>query len=388
MRNQSTADGHYNGNGNGHHENGNGKTPAFQIKPATDPQTFVILDARRNALADERLTRSEKAAYCEILDRSLNPSLYDQKGRGIVTISDASLAELFRVTVRTIYTWKQNLIAAGLVWISKQFRPNMWPLTTYHISCLHRRPPAGKTDAEGTYGKSDTFRPPPTPGLGARRPGQRGLALPGTRTPAPPLSEVATAADPKNAEIQPISALARNALRLSAEEKIGSEPKLRSAQSRRKDRLRAEEKIGSEPKLRSAQSRSEDRPPTDPDFGHLQPQIRVTRGPEDKTVNRLTDNRAIAGEENAEKPAPRPNPRQLESENDFLAHLAQLSKREAEVNGGLWRLNFRQNKRKAWACLAEAKAMLAERRVKTTVGAALMDLWREDRLNYDKEITR
>ncbi len=264
-----------NGNGNGH-SNGNGHAKIFSLKPATDPDTLAILDARRNALAEppDRLSRSMKVCFCEILDRALNPAFFDSKG--VVTISDSVLAQIFSVSNRTIYTWKKQLEECGYVWLSQKWKSNMWPITTYHLACLHRQRREGKTDSDGTYGTGRLRSAPVNAGEGARKPGQRFLPLPGTRQPAPdptlPGSE-STPDDPKNAVLQGISGLSREKDPVSPEEKIGSEPKKRSGESRSKDRARAEEKIGSEPIKRSGESRSLVPPTADPRFRHIETQI-------------------------------------------------------------------------------------------------------------------
>jgi hypothetical protein len=46
-----------------------------------------------------------------------------------------------------------------------------------------------------------------------------------------------------------------------------------------------------------------------------------------------------------------------------------------EANGGMWRVNFRVNKAKCWACLNETRVMAREKRIKTTAAKTMMDLW-------------
>src|SRR5205814_7220040 len=111
--------------------NGNGHTKAFSIRPAIDPATQAILESRERAARDERLTRSMFGFYVEILDRSLDPDYYLPHPRGVVTLSDTVLAEVFRVSNRTIYNWKKAVEACEYFWLTQQFRRNMWPITTY-----------------------------------------------------------------------------------------------------------------------------------------------------------------------------------------------------------------------------------------------------------------
>jgi hypothetical protein len=233
-------------NGNGHlNGNGNGHQKIFELNRTVDPDTIAVLEARRACRADQRLNRSAKACFDEIADRALNPSCYDAKG--IVTISDAGLADVFGVSERTVYSWKHQIETCGYVWLGKKFKTNMWPLTTYNLSCLHKKPALRKTDADGTYGRGRFRSAPENPGFGARQPGQPVLPLPGSRH---------VNGDAKSAELLAISAVGRKNVRLSAEENFGSEPKPISAESRNGFRARAEENFGSEPKPASGESRN------------------------------------------------------------------------------------------------------------------------------------
>lgn len=251
-----------NGNGNGHGNNGNGQK-IFQLKPATDPDTLSILDARRDVLGDSRLTGSMKAYWCEILDRSLNPYLFDSKG--VVTVSDKVIAEVFFKSRRTIYTWKRRVEECGHFWITAKYKSNMWPITTYHITALHPRRANGKTDKDGTYSDGKHRPAPQNPGLGARRPGQPGLPLAGSRQTPPA---------PKVTENQPISAESGHELRLSAEINCGSEPKSTSAESRNPLRATAEVNFGSEPKSTSHESRNPLRATAEADCEHIRDSVR------------------------------------------------------------------------------------------------------------------
>ncbi len=219
----------------------------FTIKPAVDPSTRAILEAREAVLKDRTLTRSMKAFYCWVLDKSLDPEFFHPHPRGIVTLSDTASAEPFGVSERTIYTWKFRIEDAGYWWLSRQFRKNMWPITTYHLACLHP-PKRGRTDRDGTYGRSGAGRPmPQNPGLGARKPGQPGLPLPGSRQAHP---------NHKTSESLAISGEIGDSLRPTPEADFGSEPKPTSGESRSPFRLRAEASFGREPKFNAGHSRT------------------------------------------------------------------------------------------------------------------------------------
>ncbi|MGC3958138.1 MAG: hypothetical protein QM813_09430 [Verrucomicrobiota bacterium] len=242
--------GHQNGNGSGH--------GIFGLVAKTDPDTLAVLVARRACRADSRLTRSMKSCFDEIADRCLNPQFYDVKG--VATISDTILAEIYAVSCRTIYTWKQRIAECGYLWITKKPKTNMWPLTTYHLTCLHRPMRQQRTDADGTYGGGKFRSAPANPGLGARRPGQASLPLPGSRQVAPPSEKQ---------DLQAISAESRNFIPLSPEDSFGSEPKLVSAESRSEVRAAPEAVIGSEPKPSSAESRNLPPPSAEVGFRHI-----------------------------------------------------------------------------------------------------------------------
>jgi hypothetical protein len=237
--------------------NGNGTSKVFSLKPATDPDTIAVLEARRECRADERLNRSMKACFDEIADRALNPSFYDLKG--VVTISDTALAKVFQVSNRTVFTWKMALVSAGYVWLTSKFKSNMWPITTYHLSCLHRQRAQSKTDADGTYG-GEKVRPGQTSKtLGARKPGQPLLPLPGSRALPP---------EGKSAENQPISGETRKKLPVSPETDFGSDPKPASGETRSQLRGRPETNFGSDPKPASGETRSEFRVRPEADCRH------------------------------------------------------------------------------------------------------------------------
>lgn len=245
-----------NGNGNGH--------GIFGLVAKTDPDTVAMFTARRNARADARLTTSMKACFDEIADRSFNPEFYDVKG--IVTISDSVLAEIFSVSNRTVYTWKRRLEECGYAWCSKKLKSNMWPLTTYHLNCLHKPMRQSRTDADGTYGGGKFRHAPLNPGLGCRKPGQPSLPLPGSRTPP---------GEPENSDLLRISGETSNSLRVSPEANFGSEPKPISGETRSKLRARPEVNFGSEPKPISGESRSQLPARAEASFQHRKDKVEV-----------------------------------------------------------------------------------------------------------------
>ena len=169
--------------------NGNGHTKAFSIKPATDPDTLAILDTRRRALADKRLNSSMQKLFCEVLDRSLNPTCRGFICKGVVAASDGTLSLHFGVSRRSIYTWKKGVEAVGYFWLSQKLMTNMEPITVYNITALRPQNERPVTDDDGVSQFGALRRGWQKKALGARKPGQPGLPLPGSRQ-APPGAEI------------------------------------------------------------------------------------------------------------------------------------------------------------------------------------------------------
>ena len=169
--------------------NGNGHTKAFSIKPATDPDTLAILATRRRALADKRLNSSMQKLFCEVLDRSLNPTCRGFICKGVVAASDGTLSLHFGVSRRSIYTWKKGVEAVGYFWLSQKLMTNMEPITVYNITALRPQNERPVTDDDGVSQFGALRRGWQKKALGARKPGQPGLPLPGSRQ-APPGAEI------------------------------------------------------------------------------------------------------------------------------------------------------------------------------------------------------
>lgn len=83
-------------------QNGNGNGENLFAQAGTDPITMTILNVRRECLADSRVPRAVRGFFCEVLDRSLNPSCPGFVCKGTVSISDTTLARIFNVSARTV----------------------------------------------------------------------------------------------------------------------------------------------------------------------------------------------------------------------------------------------------------------------------------------------
>ena len=353
----------------------------FKLARKTDPDTQAVLNARKACLSDEHLNRSARAFFCHLVDAALHPGYFDKKGE--VTISDKAISKTLNVTERTVYDWKCALVERNYVWISKKFVPNMWPRTTYHLSCLHPPPKEEKTDSDGTYGSGEKVRSAPSDERAAAGREKRNAALANKRAQQKlPLSggiAVVTGSEgeSKNGHLKAISADSRFKFRPTAEIYFGPQPKFLSAESRQEFRPTAETNFGPQPKPISAHSRNDFQPSAEASCGLKEPQTEIQSPIEtSKAVNRL-GNRVKGGQ----------NP---ESEREFIAYCQELFRRaktsegkpEWDTNAGLWVTCFRQNKRKAWAVMHELKTIKLERpgTIKKTLGAVAMDLWKNNRV--------
>jgi len=356
--------------------NGNGHGKIFSLKRELDPDTILILEARRDALADQRLNGSMKSFFCRILDVSLDPAFYHPHIRGVVTISDTVNAETFGVSTRTIYTWKKAVESAGYVWLTEQYRKNMWPITTYHISCLHR-PPRGRTDEGGTFGASGAGRSrPQNQPLGACEPGQLRIPLPGSRQ-KPKAAE--------NAQVLDTSALTGKRLPVSPEENFRSDQKKTSGESGRKLPVSPEENFRSDQKKTSGESGSLLPVRPEADFRHIESQKGAVEGePLERETRKeplSVQRRGNALEEGGEGKG---KPKTVAAENIFLLDVAAMmegwrkgsSKAELANAGGWWRMGFRHDPDLMRRVLAEAQSMAKAGKIKESPGQAAVDLWK------------
>lgn len=156
--------------------NGNGHEKAFRIVRNDQPD-YGPIEARDQVIEDNDLDLGARLMFVRIMDLSTRQGANDSYG--VVTISQQKLSEKFGVSLRTIWNWKRQLLLKGVIWMSRKFMPNAWPMDTYHITKLD--PPGrteDKTTAEGMWGNGGRRQGPDQPGRGAREPGQR--IIPGT----------------------------------------------------------------------------------------------------------------------------------------------------------------------------------------------------------------
>ena len=340
----------------------------FELRKATDPDTLAILDARRRCLAEPktRLNTSMKALFCEVLDRALNPTIRGFICKGVVAISDPTLARIFSVSDRSIYTWKYGVAAVGYFWLSKKATTNMEPITVYNITCL--RPQGNRHDQnEDGASQSGPLRHGWShTGTGARKPKLSIL---------PPSGSPEGTADSKNEDLQAISGESRKNVRLTAEENCGSDPKETSGESRKILRVTPEENCGSEPKKIAAESRSGLPVPAEENFQHKETQ---KEGKESKPVPKAgtrlgTPTRAVAaaGEKDRRRAAHglaalaakalEEKPPEPLSRPEFLALCeSTFGTAEMQRNGGLWTLRWREDARCAVAALMDTRTRKTE----------------------------
>ena len=122
---------------------------AFSIAPA--PEDFAPFNARDEVLLNTDLDLGARLMFVRILDLSTRENT--RLRYGSVTISQTKLADNLGVSIRTIWNWKRQLLATGVLWMTSQPMPNAWPVDTYHVTALdHPSRSDGKTTAEGMWG--------------------------------------------------------------------------------------------------------------------------------------------------------------------------------------------------------------------------------------------
>lgn len=247
-----------------HELNGTNGAPrkVFSLTPALDERTIAILAVRKKIQAWPRrtksrdgLTPSEKNFFVWLLDLSLDPKENDRSG--VIVISDTAAARENHVCTKTIFLWRWNLVRiTGQIWISKQFRPNMTPAVRYHITVLDPAPTEQQHyTRDGVYG-GKKLRGEMSGGQGARKPGQKSLPLPGSKSVNGYSLTEGGLWTPEYSQVPEITADNRNPLRLTPEADYGSQPKPITALSRNGLRLTAEMGYGSQPKPVTAPSRN------------------------------------------------------------------------------------------------------------------------------------
>jgi hypothetical protein len=334
----------------------------FGLFQKADPDTMKVLEARRDARADARLNRSMAAMFDEVADRSLNPNFWEAKG--IVVISDSVLADLFRVTVRSVYTWKHRIEEAGYFHLGRQPKTNMWPITKYYISCLHRGPSERRTDKDGTYGTGKLRSSPLERPLGARCPGQTNFTLPGSR---------GGSLETKSEETPEIAGLSRSQLPAGTENNFRSEPKPASGGNRSQLPAGTEKNFRSEPKPASGGNRSQLPLGAEAGCQHIEDKA-LGSGASEGSFKRST----VFNAQNATG-----KPGKNGSENVFLLDVACLmdgwrkgtSKAELANSGGWWRSGYRADAGLMRRVLAEVQLLVKEGKIKQTPGQAAVDLW-------------
>jgi hypothetical protein len=359
---------------------GDGKKPI-------DRDTLAIFEARRNAFAEprERLDRA-KYMFAELCDRATNSRCPGFIRKGSVAIPDSELARKFGVWESTIYNWKRQLEAAGYVWTSKQYRSDRWPMTVYHLACIHPRPNFDTQNPDGSSNAAPGRSAPPDV-KGGRGKGRK------RKHPSPPLTPPVTTqtvvASPEMLENQGFVAVTHSFLWASATINCGSGPQQNVAVSHNPMWLSATTECGPQPQPNVAHSHNGNgadshngvvrTATTECGLNESQRRLR------DEVPPKRLDKRAVSGERKPATPAVKRTPQQRESERLWLASCTEVfGEKETERIGGWLIQVLRENSKKAWACLNEVRAMKKEQRIKVNPPAAFNDLWKKDRLGLDQ----
>ncbi|HWH79906.1 MAG TPA: hypothetical protein VNT76_21140 [Candidatus Binatus sp.] len=390
-------------NGNG---NGDGKKPKpFGLHAIPDPDTLAILKSRDDAIHDKDLSASEKNFVVFAIDRATQYKFYQEFKKGITCIADSVVAEALGVTERSIYNWRHNPDVGRYLWFSKTRRPDKWAMMLYHLVCLHPVPATRHEwkdrNGGGSYaGGSKARQAEPDAADAARGREIRNAKLAAKRAQKtlPLTGGIAVVTGNftpvqglENTNLQAFSADCRNNFRPTAETPFGSQPKPVSADSRNAVRLTAESPFGSEPKEISAASRKTVLPTAETECHYKEPKSERVEIPIPKRV----DTRAKAARNDT--PKRRGKIPVTDGEIFFMALCLEVfGKAEMDGplpgklkgNGGLWRELYRENPRKALACVQETKLVRSTNPATLKKGSNwaryCMDLWKADRLNYDE----
>lgn len=231
---------------------GEDRKKAVRILP-NEPD-FAPINARDQVIEDNSLDLGARLMFVRILDLSTRENVREHYGA--ICISQQKLADKFNVSLRTIWNWKQQLLAKGVIWMSSKFMPNAWPMDIYHLTRLDPPGPTeGRTTLDGMWGNGKRRQRPEQVGLGAREPGQR--MIPGTGARGNRLHSETGFQNPEKSSFLPANAAPnRNPLPASAETGCQPEPKQVAAQSRNTLRRGAETGCEPEPKQVATGSRN------------------------------------------------------------------------------------------------------------------------------------
>jgi hypothetical protein len=284
----------------------NGKQKKFDIVPSTDPTTLAILKAREDAIKDRRLKGQHAKFIIAIIDRCLHPRHFHDYERGVCCAADSVTSKLVGVSRRTISTYRAHEATAKYIWCSLEPRPDKWPMTKYHLVCLHGPKPQRRTEwrdggasyAEGGSGRAPLQADAAKRGrdkifaaLKAKRaqatlPLKGGMAVVPTPPPAgeiaPPVGSVRRLKAPKIEVLQAISARARKFFPQTAEAGFCGQQKPASADSGNGLLRSAEADFSGGEKPTSPVSRSGDRRTAEANGSHKETQLRELRASKER----------------------------------------------------------------------------------------------------------
>ena len=353
----------------GRDQNHNGRSKCFDIVPAKDRDTEIILGARMAVLTNRNLTDGARALFTLLLDLALDPRSWHRR-RGQVCISNTQLRERLFRSARAIYGWTKELEEERCIWVSKLGRPNMQPMNVFHITDLVPRQDRGPELAgDGMYGN------------GYRQPhmqipkGARG----GTCTKRHYLFD--QYGKPLSAQVPANEAPTRKT--------CGWPPQNLRGTPAQNDICPPQNLRGTPAKLAGATRTKRHMPPAQNDTTPPQkPAVSIESQVPDQEVQETPLSCLTAEGSVQETPIQQfsgsPALKRKGGENGFLEEMARVLARfnpkqaeEEMVNwGGRWRNRYREDANKAWRVMAELTAMIKENRITRNAGACADDLWR------------
>ena len=341
------------------------KPKAFTIGPARDPLRDAILQARYDALSHPTLADGAKVLFAFLLDLALSRAA--SWTVGVVTISTTKLSEELHRSKRAIWKWKQQLVAARFIWITKQYMPNFFPLDVFHITALDNpNQPRQLPTNDGLWGNGKRRSEPER--------NAAGRSLNGTFCRVADTEEKAVL--PKNATG---SGTEQHLSVASCAAPSGTERPLTAAQNTTGERHQTPPLHGTERPLAAAQNDTWERHGTTP---LREPKRGAISTVGSRSSKRLGKRAVAAGGEEGK----RPKGWQRRDTQEFLSKCREVfGEKEVQKNSGLWVENLHADPAYAWKTLHDTASAKTEGRIKTTPARYATNVWTKELLGPRKE---
>lgn len=335
----------------------------FELKAAVDPLTPKILQARNQCLTDRKLSDGARMYFCFLLDGSLDFDRWYFKGA--YRASMLFLSSTLSRCKRSFYTWNQELVDGGYIWISKLPGKNTHCFNLYHITAIHPPKSPGYGQRGENWGNGGTHPGFKNMGTGARKGLGGAFNAPSQQSENSdnsPILQNLTPASGKNMHLSAASSATASRNICDSQPQSLPLPAADSATASRKDLpLPAASPCGSEQ--------------------HQLATLEETEGLDRVKIAASQPSKYIS---KGKKPLV--SGKQKVAEDHFLERMGFLIldtfgqkalKHEAEKFGAQWRARFREDADRAERALMDTKVAAREGRVKTSIGAHWNIAWLE-----------